>query len=50
MNQVSKEIAAIQAEMNDIDGQMTINNLEEEEEPKESDTVSADNAEGEHGD
>lgn len=40
MNQVSKEIAAIQAEMNDIDGQMTINNLEEEEEPKEKYNIS----------
>ncbi len=40
MNQVSKEIAAIQAEMNDIDGQMTINNLEKEEEPKEKYNIS----------
>ncbi len=33
INHVSKEIAAIQAEMNDVEEQITINNLEEE--PKE---------------
>ena len=33
VNNVSKEIAAIQAEMNDVEEQITINNLEEE--PKE---------------
>lgn len=39
VNQVSREIAAIQAEINDIEGQMTINNLEEEE-PKEKYNIS----------
>lgn len=39
INPVSREIAAIQAEINDIEGQMTINNLDEEE-PKEKYNIS----------